>query len=158
MARLKPGDKAPAFKLPDQKENMVTLLDFRGQRLLLYFYPKADTPGCTKQACNVRDALSDLADRGLAVVGVSPDAPDRQAKFDRKHSLGFPLLSDPDHKVADAYGVWGEKSMYGKKYQGIIRSSFLINEKGTIIQAWYKVSPADTVPKALAALAAHAGT
>ena len=152
MAKLKPGDKAPAFKLRDQKERVVRLGDFKGRRLLLYFYPKADTPGCTKQACSIRDARSDLADIGLAVVGISPDAPDRQNKFDQKHSLGFPLLSDPDHTVADAYGVWEEKSMYGKKYKGIVRSSFLIDEKGKVIQAWYKVSPTDTVPGALQAL------
>ncbi len=120
---------------------------------MLFFYPKALTSGCTKQACSVRDARTDLADLGVAALGISPDPVDLQKKFDTKHSLGFPLLSDPDHKVADAYGVWGEKSMYGKKYEGIIRSAFLIDEDGRIMQAWYKVSPEQTVPKAREALA-----
>ena len=131
---------------------MVRLADFHGKKLLLYFYPKADTPGCTKQACSVRDARQDLADLGLAVVGVSPDDPGRQKKFDGKYGLNFPLLSDADHAVAAAYGVWGEKSMYGKKVKGIIRSSFLIDAGGKIISAWYKVKPDDTVPKARQAL------
>ena len=100
----------------------------------------------------MRDAMGELSDRGVDVVGISPDSPDVQKRFDEKHDLGFKLLSDPDHKVADAYGVWGEKSMYGKKYEGIIRSSFLIDEKNKVIDAWYKVSPKDTVPKAMKAL------
>jgi peroxiredoxin Q/BCP len=153
MAQLKPGDKAPSFALQDQKGQNVSLSDFAGRKLLLYFYPKAETPGCTKQSESVRDAAAELHGSGVAVAGVSPDAPDKQSKFDQKHSLGFPLLSDPDHKVAVAYGAWGEKSMYGKTYEGIIRSSFLIDENGKIVQANYKVKPLDTVPKAQAALA-----
>ena len=153
MAALSPGDKAPSFSLPDQAGNTVRLSNFRGRKLLLYFYPKANTPGCTKQACSVRDAKEGLKDSGVAVVGISPDGPDTQEKFDAKFGLGFPLLADTDHKVAEAYGVWGEKSMYGRKYMGIVRSSFLIDEKGTVIQAWYKVSPKNTVPVAQAALA-----
>ena len=119
---------------------------------MLFFYPKALTSGCTKQACSVRDARTELADLGVTGLGISPDPVDLQKKFDTKHSLGFPLLSDPDHAVAEAYGVWGEKSMYGKKYMGIIRSAFLIDEGGKIMQAWYKVSPEQTVPKAREAL------
>lgn len=148
MAQLKPGDTAPPFELVDQNGKKVKLSDFKGRKLLLYFYPKANTPGCTTQACSVRDAKDDLADMGVAALGISPDPPQQQKKFDEKYGLGFPLLADTDHKVADAYGVWGEKSMYGKKYEGIIRSSFLIDEEGKISQTWYKVSPKDTVPQA----------
>jgi thioredoxin-dependent peroxiredoxin len=154
MANLVPGDPAPSFELPDQQGNLVRLDDFKGRKLLLYFYPKADTPGCTAQSCSVRDSLGGLAAAGAAAVGISPDAPKAQAKFDSKYRLGFPLLSDPDHAVAEAYGAWGEKSMYGRKYMGIVRSSFLIDEDGAIVQAWYKVSPADTVPQALGAISA----
>lgn len=114
MPNLKPGDKAPNFKLRDQNGNAVSLADFKGKKLLLYFYPKTDTSGCTKQACGVRDAEPDLSQSGIAAVGISPDKPDKQKKFDEKYSLGFPLLSDEDHSVAKAYGVWGEKKMYGK--------------------------------------------
>jgi peroxiredoxin Q/BCP len=152
MASLKAGDRAPGFSLVDQNAKKVKLSDFKGRKLLLYFYPKANTSGCTTQACSVRDALPDLGRLKAAAVGVSPDAPEQQRKFDDKHGLGFPLLSDDDHKVADAYGVWGEKSMYGRKYQGIIRSAFLIDGDGRIVEAWYKISPKDTVPRAMAAL------
>jgi peroxiredoxin Q/BCP len=152
MAQLKVGDKAPAFALPDQDGNTTALADFRGRRLLVYFYPKADTPGCTKQACSIRDAMADLSDAGVTTVGISPDQPDKQKKFDDKYDLGFPLLSDPDHKIAQAYGAWGKKSMYGKTYEGIIRSSFLIDEKGKVLQVSYKVKPLDTVPNARQAL------
>ncbi len=152
MARLGPGDRAPSFKLLDQDGQTVKLTDLKGEKLLLYFYPKADTPGCTKQACSIRDERQELGTLGVAAVGISPDEPDVQKKFDDKYGLGFPLLSDPEHKVAEAYGVWGEKSMYGRKSMGIIRSSFLIDEKGKVIQAWYNVRPADTVPKAQKAL------
>jgi len=152
MAQLKVGDKAPAFSLQDQQGKTVTLSGFKGRKLLIYFYPKASTPGCTVQSCNVRDAKRDFTKKGVVVVGVSPDKPSAQKKFDDKYELGFPLLADAEHAIAEAYGVWGEKSMYGKKYFGIIRSSFLIDEKGKVAGAWYKVSPADTVPEALAAL------
>jgi peroxiredoxin Q/BCP len=150
---LKLGDQAPEFDLPDQSGRSVTLADYRGRKLLVYFYPKADTPGCTAQSCAVRDAREDLSGLGVDVVGISPDKPGKQLRFDEKFGLGFPLLSDPDHAAAEAYGTWGERSMYGKTYMGIIRSSFLIDEQGRVLQAWYKVKPGDTVPNALAALA-----
>lgn len=149
MAQLQIGDTAPDFSLKDQRGIGVSLADFKGKKLLLYFYPKADTPGCTKQACSIRDAGADLAKAGMAAVGISPDKPDKQEKFDSKYGLGFPLLSDPDHAVAEAYGAWGEKKMYGKTSMGIIRSSFLIDEEGKIAGAWYKVKPEATVPNAM---------
>ena len=123
---LKPGDKAPAFTLLDQDGNKVKLSDFKGRDVLVYFYPKADTPGCTKQACGLRDVMPKVGK--TVVLGISPDKPAKQKKFDEKYSLGFPLLSDPEHTVAEAYGVWGEKKNYGRTYMGIIRSAFLIDE------------------------------
>lgn len=152
MAQLKSGDLAPDFELLDQSEKTVSLAQFNGKKLLVYFYPKANTSGCTKQACSVRDAKQDLTGLGIAVVGISPDPAAQQEKFDKKYSLGFPLLSDPDHVVAERYGVWAEKRMYGRSYMGIVRSSFLIGEDGRIIKAWYKVKPEDTVPEAKKAL------
>ncbi len=152
MAHLNIGDPAPDFALTDQEGNTVKLSDFQEKKLLLYFYPKADTPGCTKQACQIRDARSELADLGVDAVGISPDKPGAQKKFDGKYGLGFPLLSDPDHAAAQSYGAWGEKKMYGKTSLGIIRSSFLIDENGKIKGAWYKVKPEDTVPLAQEAL------
>ncbi len=119
--------------------------------MLVYFYPKADTPGCTTQSCALRDVAGDIGD--TAIVGISPDAPAKQKSFDEKYSLGFPLLADVDHAVAEAYGVWAEKSMYGRKYMGIVRSAFLIDAKGKIAQAWYKISPKDTPVKLQQALA-----
>ena len=152
MATLKSGSKAPAFSLESQDGKKVKLSDFKGKKVLLFFYPKANTPGCTKQACSVSSSLKNLKKLGVESLGISPDLPDKQMKFDLKHKLGFPLLSDTDNKVAKAYGAWGEKSMYGKKYEGIIRSSFLVDEKAKILQAWYKVKPDDTVPLAIEAL------
>ena len=152
--RLAAGDKAPAITLDDQDGNAVKLSSFKGRKVLVYFYPKADTPGCTAQACGLRDIAPQLGD--TAVVGISPDKPAAQKRFDDKYSLGFPLLSDPDHAVAEAFGVWTEKSMYGKKYMGILRSAFLVDEKGAIEQAWYKISPKDTPLKLLEALGADA--
>ncbi|MCG6946899.1 MAG: thioredoxin-dependent thiol peroxidase [Deltaproteobacteria bacterium] len=152
MAKLNAGDKAPNFRLSDQDEREVNLGDYKDRKLLIYFYPKADTPGCTKQACNVRDARKKLDDLGVDVVGISPDEPSKQKKFDDKHDLGFTLLSDQDNTIAKSYGAWGEKSMYGKKYEGIIRSSLLIDEQGKVIETWYKVSPKDTVDKVLKTL------
>jgi peroxiredoxin Q/BCP len=150
MKELTPGDEAPDFSLRDQSGAMVRLSDFRNRRLLLYFYPKADTPGCTIQACSVRDASTRLEDAGVAAVGISPDAPDAQGEFDAKYTLGFPLLADEDHRVAEAYGAWGDKSKHGKTTMGIIRSAFLIDEEGKIAAAWYRVSPEDTVSNVFA--------
>jgi peroxiredoxin Q/BCP len=152
MAKLNVGDQAPDFSLLDQNYQRVSLSDFEGQKLLLYFYPKAETPGCTRQAISIRDAAEELHSAGVAFVGISPDMPEEQKAFDEKHNLGFPLLSDPDHEVADAYGTWGMKSVEGKTKEGIIRSSFLIDEHGTILQATYNVKPEETVPKAQEAL------
>ncbi len=148
---LRPGGRAPAFTLPDQTGADVGLSGFVGRKVLVYFYPKADTPGCTTQACGLRDILGDVGD--TVVLGISPDAPAKQASFDARYHLGFPLLSDPDHAVAEAYGVWAEKSMYGKKYMGIVRSAFLVDEKGELADVWYKVSAKDTPNNLLDALA-----
>ena len=152
MAKLNSGDQAPTFKLADQNEKEVNLEHYQGKKLLLYFYPKADTPGCTKQACSVRDARAELTNLGVDVIGISPDAPGKQKKFADKYDLDFTLLSDQDNAVAKAYGAWGEKSLYGKKYEGIIRSALLLDEEGKVMQTWYKVSPKDTVPKILETL------
>jgi thioredoxin-dependent peroxiredoxin len=147
---LKQGDKAPDFTLLDQDGKTVDLADLRGRKVLVYFYPKADTPGCTTQACGLRDVLGDIGD--TAVVGISPDKPEKQKRFDDKYGLGFPLLSDQDHAVADAYGAWGERSMYGRKFMGIVRSAFLVDEQGDLAEVWPKISPKDTPAKLLAAL------
>lgn len=143
---LKVGDKAPDFSLLDQNGQTVTLSDFAGRKLLVYFYPKADTPGCTKQSCAVSESLTVLREAGLEAVGISPDSPARQKKFDEKYGLGFPLLADEEKTVAEAYGVWGEKSMYGKRFLGIVRSAFVVGEDGKLLAVGYKISPADTVP------------
>jgi peroxiredoxin Q/BCP len=148
---LAKGDTAPDFTLLDQHEQPTSLTSFRKRRVLVYFYPKADTPGCTKQACGLNEVLGDIGD--TAVLGISPDKPSKQLKFAEKYSLGFPLLSDPDHAVAEAFEVWKEKRNYGRTYMGIERSAFLIDEKGKIAEAWYKISPADTPKNLLAALA-----
>jgi peroxiredoxin Q/BCP len=148
---LQPGDKAPTFALLDQDGNKVKLGDFKGRKVLVYFYPKANTPGCTQQSCNLRDVKGDIGD--TAIVGISPDKPTAQKKFDDKYGFGFPLLADEDHAVAEAYGVWGEKSLYGRRFMGIVRSAFLIDEKGKVEQAWYKVSPKATSENLLKSLA-----
>ena len=147
---LKSGDKAPAISLQDQSGETVKLSSFKGRKVLIFFYPKADTPGCTAQACGLRDVAGDVGD--TVILGISPDKPAKQAKFDTKYGLGFPLLADEDHAVAEAYGVWAEKSMYGRKYFGIVRSAFLVDEKGKIAEAWYKISPKDTSANLLASL------
>ena len=149
---LKTGDKAPPFTLRDQSGENVKLGDFKGAPLVVYFYPRADTPGCTQQSCSLRDAMPDLAELGAAVVGISPDTPAKQAKFDTKYSIGFPLLADEDHAVAEAWGTWGEKTLYGKKSMGIIRSAFVVDDKGKLSGVFYKVSPKDTVGKVLSVL------
>lgn len=152
MSKLEKGDAAPLFELTDQDGRTVKLSDHRGEKVLVYFYPRADTPGCTKQACSVRDNMAGLRSLNIAVLGISSDSPEKQKKFDEKYGLGFPLLSDPDHEAAEKYGVWGEKSMYRKKLWGILRSSFLVDENGNIVDRWYKVKPLDTVDKAMAVL------
>ena len=152
MSRLAAGDKAPSFSLPDQNGKTVSLSDFAGKKLLVYFYPRADTPGCTRQACSIRDAMPNLASTGIAAVGISPDKPAALKKFDDKYGLGFPLLSDPDHTVSEAYATWAEKTRCGKTSMGIVRSSFLVGGDGRIVKAWYDVKPEDTVPKAMDAL------
>jgi peroxiredoxin Q/BCP len=152
LMTLKVGDRAPGFTLTDQMGKKIKLAEYKGRKVLVYFYPKADTPGCTTQACGLRDILGEIGD--TAVIGISPDPPARQLKFDQKYSLGFPLLADEDHAVAGAYGVWGEKKNYGKTYMGIIRSAFLVDEQGKLAQVWYKISPKDTPKNLLEALAA----
>ena len=147
---LKPGDKAPNILLLDQDNTPVKLSQYKGHKVLVYFYPRADTPGCTTQACGLRDISKQVDD--TVIIGVSPDKPAALKKFDTKYSLGFTLLSDIDHSVAEAYDVWQEKSNYGKKYMGILRSAFLVDEKGKIAEAWYKVSPKDTPANLLKAL------
>jgi peroxiredoxin Q/BCP len=137
--RLGPGEKAPDFTLPDADGNQVSLSSLRGQRVIVYFYPAAMTPGCTKQACDFRDSLAELNDAGLAVLGISPDQPAKLAKFRDKEGLTFPLLSDPDRAVLQAYGAFGEKKLYGKTTVGVIRSTFVIDADGTIEKALYGV-------------------
>jgi peroxiredoxin Q/BCP len=138
---LEAGQVAPDFTLSDQNGDDVKLSDLRGQTVVLYFYPRADTPGCTTQACGIRDHRSDYADTGARVIGVSPDEVEEVAKFAEKYDLDFTLLADADHSVAEAYGTWGEKSMYGKKYWGVQRATFLIDPEGTIARVFPKVSP-----------------
>lgn len=147
---VRPGDPAPPFSLTDQTGRRVSLSDFAGRKVLVYFFPKANTPGCTTQSCALRDVASRVGD--TAIVGISPDPPARQARFDEKYGLGFPLLADEDHAVAEAYGAWGERRLYGRRFMGIIRSAFLIDEEGRVARAWPKVSPKDTAPNLLAAL------
>ena len=137
--KLAPGDVAPDFSLPDADGKTVTLSGLRGQRVIVYFYPAAMTPGCTKEACDFRDNLGVLAGAGLTVLGISPDKPEKLAKFRDKESLNFTLLADPDRKVLHAYGAYGEKMMYGKKTVGVIRSTFVIGADGTIERAYYNV-------------------
>ncbi|MFM8248602.1 MAG: thioredoxin-dependent thiol peroxidase [Acidimicrobiaceae bacterium] len=139
---LKTGDKAPAITLLDQHGKKVSLKDFAKKKVLLYFYPKADTPGCTTQSCLLRDIRKSVGK--TVIVGVSPDEPAKQLKFDEKYTLGFTLLADTEKKVSKAYKVWKKKSRYGREYMGVERSAFLIDEKGKIMNAWYKISPKDT--------------
>lgn len=138
MNRLQTGDKAPEFTLLDQSENSISLRQFIGKKVLVYFYPKALTPGCTTQACGLRDSKSELDELNVVVLGISPDLPKKLAQFVEKKALNFTLLSDPDHKIAEAFGVWGEKKFLGKTYDGIHRISFLINEQGVIEQVFDK--------------------
>ena len=149
---LEVGDIAPDFTLPDQHGNAVSLSGLRGKNVVLYFYPKADTPGCTTQACGVRDHRSDYEQADAVVLGVSPDQVERVAMFDDKYGLGFPLLADEDHAVAEAYGVWVEKSMYGRKYMGNERTTFVIGPDGTIKEIFRSVKPAEHDELVLGAL------
>ena len=140
---LEVGTKAPAFTLPDQDGKMVSLKDFKGQKVVLYFYPKDNTPGCTKQACNFGELLPQFREKGAVVVGVSKDSVASHKKFQEKFGLPFTLLSDPELKAIQAYGVWQEKNMYGKKTMGVVRSTYLIDEKGVIVKAFGKVKAAE---------------
>ena len=149
---LEPGDKAPTIKLTDQHDQAFDLTSLKGHPVLVYFYPKADTPGCTQQSCLLRDIAGQIGD--TKIVGISPDTPAKQLKFDQKYSLGFPLLADTEHAVAEAYGVWKQKSMYGRQYMGIERSAFFVDAKGVVRHAWYKISPKDTPARLLEALEA----
>lgn len=154
---LEPGDRAPAFTLSDQDGGKVKLTDLKGETVVVYFYPRAETPGCTTQACGIRDNRAEYKKLGARVLGISPDEPEALKKFAKNQKLDFTLLSDPDHKVAEKYGAWGEKSMYGKKYMGIIRSTFVVAPNGKIAAAFPKVQPKQhdkVVLKALAALSA----
>jgi len=146
-ARLEVGQTAPGFSLPDADGNTVRLADFKGRAVIVYFYPAASTPGCTKQACTFRDSLAGLNGAGIDVVGISPDKPEKLAKFRDAEALTFPLLSDPERKVLTAWGTFGEKKMYGKTVQGVIRSTFLVDEKGTIELAQYNVKATGHVAK-----------
>jgi peroxiredoxin Q/BCP len=150
---IEAGDAAPDFELPDQDGRPVRLKDFRGQRVVVYFYPKADTPGCTTQACGVRDRKADYAGAGAVVLGVSPDPVAKVKKFHEKYSLDFQLLADEDHSVAEAFGVWVEKSMYGRKYMGNERTTFIVDSEGKIAEVLRKVKPAEHDQQVLAALA-----
>ena len=145
--RLEPGTKAPSFTLEDYTGQQYSLANYAGHKVILYFYPKASTPGCTKEACDFRDNLASLKALGYIVLGVSPDKPAALEKFTAKESLTFPLLSDADHAVALAYGAWGEKKNYGKVYEGLIRSTFVINEQGIIELAQYNVRATGHVAK-----------
>ena len=133
------GKKAPAFRLQDQDEAWIASKDLAGEAYVLYFYPKASTPGCTTETCDFRDALPDLADLSVRILGASPDAPARQKKFASKHDIEFPLLCDTEQKLAEAYGVWQEKKLYGKTYLGIVRSTFLVGADGKVVRIWRKV-------------------
>jgi len=147
MSRLSPGDAAPDFTLPDADGKPVSLAEYRGRRVVVYFYPAASTPGCTKQACDFRDSLASLDAAGLAVLGVSPDKPAKLAKFRDAEGLTFPLLSDPEREVLSAYGAFGEKTMYGKTVQGVIRSTFVIDPDGKVEVAQYNVRATGHVAK-----------
>ena len=147
MSRLAPGDAAPAFTLPDADGNPVSLDDFRGRKVVVYFYPAAMTPGCTKQACDFRDSLASLQGAGYAVLGISPDKPAKLAKFRERDAVNFPLLSDESKQTLTGYGAFGEKTMYGKKVTGVIRSTFVVDEQGRIELAQYNVKATGHVAK-----------
>ena len=149
---LEQGDKAPAFELQDDSGKMWRLEDLRGQKVILYFYPKDDTPGCTKEACAFRDRRAEIEARGAVVLGVSPDSVTSHGKFRDKFSLNFPLLADTDHRVAESYGAWREKTFMGRKHMGVARSTFLIDREGRVARAWHQVSVDGHDEQVLAAL------
>ena len=152
MAMPELGEKAPAFTLEDQSGKTVKLSDLKGKKVVLYFYPKDDTPGCTREACAFRDEHSALKKAGAVVLGVSPDSGPSHAKFAGKYKLPFPLLADPDHAVSEKYGAWGEKSLYGRKFMGITRSTFLIDESGKLSRVWPRVKVDGHVDQVLEAV------
>ena len=147
MTRLAPGDAAPDFTLSDPDGNQVSLSDHRGSKVIVYFYPAAMTPGCTTQACDFRDNIASLGAAGYTVLGISPDKPDKLAKFRERDSVPYPLLSDPDHATLEAYGAWGEKTLYGKKTTGVIRSTVVVGEDGAVQLAQYNVKATGHVAK-----------
>jgi len=153
MGKLAPGDKAPAFTLPDQDGKPVSVKDFAGESVVVYFYPRDDTPGCTKEACQFNDNLRAFARAKVAVLGISADSAEKHRAFRSKYKLKFPLLTDTDHTVGEAYGAWGEKTLYGKKSIGVIRSTFLVAPDGTIARPWYHVKADGHADKVLAELA-----
>ncbi|MGD8821955.1 MAG: thioredoxin-dependent thiol peroxidase [Anaerolineales bacterium] len=152
MTMPKAGEMAPDFELLDDQGNTVKLSDYRGKTVVLYFYPRADTPGCTKEACAFRDDYSAYEERGVAILGASPDTIAKQAKFKEKYGLPFPLLADPDHELAEKYGVWGLKKFMGRESMGVLRTTFLIDEQGKVIEVFEKVRPAEHSTEILAAL------
>jgi peroxiredoxin Q/BCP len=152
MAQLKAGDPAPDFTVQNDQGETVRLGDFRGKRLILYFYPKDNTPGCTTQACNFRDSHAAILDKNAVVLGVSPDSAKSHGNFKTKFNLPFPLLVDSDHNLSESYGVWQEKSMMGRKYMGVVRSHFVIDENGRIVDAAYNVKAPESAAKALKSL------
>ncbi len=154
MPKLQAGDEAPPFTLPDQDGTDVALADFAGQRVIVYFYPADDTPGCTKEACQFNDNLASFGAAGVPILGVSRDGSAKHQRFREKYGLRFPLLSDADHAVTERYGAWGEKTMYGRKVTGVIRSTFLIGPDGRIERAWYNVRADGHAAKVLAEIGA----
>jgi peroxiredoxin Q/BCP len=149
---LKEGDKAPAFTLNDEAGKAHSLKDFAGKKVVVYFYPKDDTPGCTKEACSFRDNYDDILAKGAVVIGISPDNEASHGKFKTKFDLPFYLLADPEKQAIMGFGAWGEKKMYGKTYEGVMRSTFVLDEKGTVIKAWPKVTPEDHAKEVLEVL------
>ena len=149
---LKEGDKAPAFTLNDEAGNTVSLKDFAGKKVVVYFYPKDDTPGCTREACSFRDSYDAILEKGAVVVGISPDDEKSHEEFKTKYDLPFYLLADPEKKTIRAFGAWGEKKRDGKSYEGVIRSTFVVDENGTIIKAWPEVNPSEHAQEVLAVL------
>lgn len=146
---LQNGDPAPHFTLTADSGQPISLSDFAGQQVVLFFYPKADTPGCTRQACGFRDNFPLITAAGATVLGISPDSPEKLAKWRKKINLPYPLLSDPDHAVAEAYGVWGEKKLYGRAYMGIIRSHFVVDPAGNLADVRIKISPKKSIERAV---------